>query len=303
MKIAVLFIKCILMMVQLNAQINEQCLPKMLIVAAENLNFRSGPDTNTIVLAVLTNSEPLALIELQSTSGTIYWNSVDVSWLRVKRIRTGEIGYVYGKHVKAAEMAYLVYYDCDRVQSGNWYSIFPDEGKIKMERTIPVISEFDKGFKSITGSKSEYEILICSQDELEVGEIDGILFENTITNLQFGTELQLLKIKDVEFSLICIGGDLVNTHNSGQRDERIIFQTAKVNGLEKSYLHQDLSDCISKFGEGGYHVHFAGDINNDGIPELIFSEGTNNGSAVYYFKSNTEGKLELQSITGSTSKC
>ncbi|MBK9737719.1 MAG: hypothetical protein IPO92_23365 [Saprospiraceae bacterium] len=62
-----------------------------------------------------------------------------------------------------------------------------------------------------------------------------------------------------------------------RKNEKIIFLTTHIDGSKRHYVEQDLSGCISQFGEVGYQIHFAGDLNDDGIPELIISEGTTHG--------------------------
>ena len=303
MKQSTLFVLSILFSVTAHAQFNETCLPEKLIVAAENLNFREGPSTDSKIIGKLTNSEFLTLVEIHDREEIIYWNTFEFSWLKVERIQTGETGYVLGKYLKTPEMAYLNYHDSDRVQRGNWYGIYQEGEKIKVEKTYPKIAELDEEFSSITGSREEHKILICSQDEIGEGEINGRIFENDTEYLKIGTQKRLVRIGDFEFSLACTGEVELNPPSLIRKNEKIIFLTTDIDGSRRHYFQQDLSDCISQFGEVGYQIHFAGDLNNDGIPELIISEGTTHGRSVYYFRSNEEGKLELASITGGSSKC
>lgn len=280
-------------------QIDMGCLPDKLIVAAENLNFREQPNTKSRIIGKLTNTEYLNLLEKEN----IYWKTLGFSWVKVQRLQTGEIGYVFGKYLKTPEMAYLNYHDSDRIQKGNWYGIYQEEGKVKIEKTTPKISELEEGFSSIIGSSEKHKILVCSQDEIKEGEINGHILENDREYLKIGIQKRLLRIGDVEFSLVCTGEVEPNSTGLIRKNEKIIFLTTEIDGSRRHSVQQDLSDCIYQFGEVGYQIQFAGDLNNDGIPELIISGGTTHGGSIYYFRSSKEGKLELVSITGISSKC
>jgi hypothetical protein len=293
-----------LLFVQLaKGQFDEGCLPDKLMVAAENLNFREKPNTESRIIGQLTNSELLTLIEIHEKKENIYWNTFEFSWVKVQRIQTGEIGYVFGKYLKTPEMAYLNYHDTDRIQKGNWYGIYQEGGKVKIEKTTPKISELDEGFSSIVGSSENHKILVCSQDEIKEGEINGHILENDREYLKIGIKKRLIRIGDFEFSLVCTGEVELNPPSLIRKNEKIIFLTTEIDGSRRHYVQQDLSDCISQFGEVGYQIHFVGDLNDDGIPELLISEGTTHGGNVYYFRSNKEGKLELVSITGVSRNC
>jgi hypothetical protein len=285
-----------------NAQFDEKCLPEKLIVAAENLDLREKPNTDSKIIGELSNSELLKLIEIHDREENIYSNTFEFSWVKVQRVQTGEIGYVLGKYLKTLEMAYLNRHESDRIQKGNWYGIYQEGGKVIIEKTNPRIIEIDEGFGSITGSREEHKILICTQDEIEEGEINGRIFENDKEYLKIGNQKRLIRIGDFNFSLICTGEVELIPPSLIRKNEKIIFLTTEIEGPRRHYVQQDLSDCISQFGEVGYHIHFAGDLNDDGIPELIISEGTTHGASVYYFRSNEQGKLELSSITGVSSK-
>ena len=301
MKKSLILILGLLIGLQMNAQIDEKCLPSKLIVSAENLNFRAEPNTKSKPIGKLNNAEPLTLIKLLNENNRGYWSGLSTSWIKVKRDKTGEIGFVFGKYVKPQEMAYINYHDSDRLQKGNWYGIFEENGKVKIERASPKIVE-DSGFKSIL-SEDKHKIIICSQDEINEGEIKGSLFFDQIEYLKIGIQKQLLRIGNREFSLVCTGEVTLKPPILIRKNEKVTFVTNEIDGPRRIYKQQDLTDCILQYGEVGYQIHFFGDLNNDGFPELIISEGSNHGGTVYYFKSNKKGELELQSITGISTKC
>jgi hypothetical protein len=303
MKKALLIIINFLFLGQINGQHDEKCLPKKLIVAAENLNFRTEPNTKSKTIGKLENSELLTFIKLLREENDGYWSGISNSWIKVERVQTGEIGYVFGKYVKSQEMAYMNYHDADRIQKGNWYGIFQEGNKVKIEKSSPKISELDEGFNSIVANNEKHKILICSQTEIKEGEINGKLFDNQREYLQIGIQKRLIRIGDFEFSLACTGEVELKQGWMTRKNEKIIFQKMEFDGSQRHYSQQDLTECILQYGEVGYMIHFAGDLNNDGIPELIISEGTTHGGTVYYFQSNEKGELELASITGVSSNC
>ncbi len=276
-----------------------KCFPKKLMVAAENLNFRSEPNTNSQVIDQLDNSELLTFLDIKRFRNDRF------PWLKVKRDMTGEEGYVLGKYILSQEMACLNYNDADRMQSGNWYGIYKEGDEIKIEKATPTIEPMDgmdEEYHSII-SKNKHKIIICSQSEIKEGKINGQLLQNQYRYFMIGSHQDLVTINETNFSLICSGDIHPERGYSERRNEKVIFATERFSGSQRFYKEQDLSEYIGQFGEYGYRILFAGDLNNDGIPELIISEGTTHVGAVYYFQSNEKGELELQSVTGSSSKC
>lgn len=278
------------------------CLPNQLIVAATDLNFRAGPSTDSRIIGKLGDAERLTLIEVHEQQERLLWSAFHYSWLKVERGQTGEQGYVFGKYVKTPEMAYLNHHDSDRAQRGNWYGIYQEGGKTKIEKTVPKFKEEDD-HAPVIYSKDAHTILICTQEEVKEGEVQGQLFENERAYLKVGTKKELISIGKASFSLVFTGEVVLKPPILIRKNERVIFLTTLFVGPERHYIQQDLTDCLSQFGEVGYQVHFAGDLNGDGIPELILSEATTRQASVYYFRSNQDGQLELVSITGAVSRC
>ncbi|MCP3932643.1 MAG: hypothetical protein GY705_26535 [Bacteroidetes bacterium] len=105
----------------------------------------------------------------------------------------------------------------------------------------------------------------------------------------------------VEFSLMSQSystNDLIVVAENLNFREKPSTNSKIIDGIKRKYSTQDISENFIKFGEIGYSVEFAGDLNRDGVPELIIYEGdANKSTAVYYFKSNPKGEIELQSIT------
>ena len=288
----------------LSSQTNQICQSKKLIVAAEDLNFRNGPSTDSKSIGKLNNSEKLTLLEIIGEEYENYWNDYSNSWIKVERDSTKEEGYVFGKYVKSQEMAYINYHDSDRLQPGNWYGIYKDKDKdkVKIEKANPEIEVIDEGYKSIK-SDEKHKIIICTQDKFEEGQLNAKLFDFQSKYLKIGDQIRLLQIDNVEYSLVCTGEVSLNKGWILRKNEKIILLKTEIIGSNRKYTQQDLSDCIHKYGEIGYKIHFAGDLNKDKVPELIISEGSTKGGTVYYFISNKNGELELKSTTGISSKC
>lgn len=103
------FIFLLLLAVINHAQTSSTCLPKDFVVAAENLNFREQPNLEAPIIGQLDNNEPLTLLEIVRPDGkqNIYWFTFNDNWLKVKRKKTGATGYVFGKYIKPAEVAFF----------------------------------------------------------------------------------------------------------------------------------------------------------------------------------------------------
>lgn len=288
----------------IQAQYKSNCIPQDLIVTGEDVNFRIEPSTNSTPKGKLVNGELLKFIALEPVGQNDGWNNLNDAWIKVKRISTVEEGYVFGKYVKPQEMAYHYSGDCDRIQNGFWYGIYQEGNKVFMVETKPKLQEVDKGYMSIAGNDEKQRILICSQSKLQEGPIEGRFFGQYGESISIGDKVNLLRIKDNSFKLACTGEvDLDRHMGFSRKNEKIYFIKEEIDGSQRHYTNQDLTECIQQFGEVGYTLIFAGDLNNDGIPEVIFSEATTRESAMYYFMSNPDGKLELKSVSYSSSKC
>lgn len=150
----------------------------------------------------------------------------------------------------------------------------------------------------VTGHNDRQVITISSQSPLKEGSINGHIYADHEGNLTIGQKVDLLWTTEKHFSIACTGEVALNDYMGFTRiNERIVFIIEKIDGSQRHYSKQDLTPCIHKFGEVGYHLIFAGDLNNDGIPEIIFSEADTRESVTYYFMSNKEGNLELKSIS------
>ncbi len=288
---------------KLVAQFNKQCIPSQLMVAAENLNFRELPNINSKIIGILTNSEILNVLEVHYSQENTYRNIHEFSWIKVQRLQTKKIGYVFGKYLKTLETAYLDGSDSDRIQGGYWYGIYQEGEKIKIEKIIPEISKSRIRFNLTTKDGKKCKVLICSQNEIKQDKINGVLIEDDEEYLKIGTRKRLMSVGNNEFSIICTGRVELNPPTLIRKEEKVIFLITKIDGSKRSFIQQDLSDCLSKFGEVGYQIQFAGDLIGDDIPEIIISEGDTRTSSVYYFRSNKKGILELMSITTTSNKC
>ena len=258
--------------VALHAQIKEDCLPKQLIVTAHQLNFRSGPSTKSLALDTLDYADLLILEDILPEGKGTYWSGL-YSWLKVRRVSTGQQGYVFGKYVSPAEMACPNYYEAHHVQRGNWYGIYRDGFRLMIEKTQPRLLK-DDNLPPIIVSKDKHAIIICSQTELREGEIPGRLFEHPNDLLAIGDIKDLVRIGDTKFRLACAGTAVLDAPNFKRIDERVIFFQYHIDGARRDYAEQDLTPCLDQYGEVGYSVLFAGDLNDDGVPEVIISEGT-----------------------------
>jgi|WetSurMetagenome_2_1015567.scaffolds.fasta_scaffold09848_6 hypothetical protein len=271
------------------------------MVVGEGVNFRTEPNTNSTPSGKLINGELLLFKEIVPGIKNRLWITIDESWLKVQRVSTGEIGFVFGKYVRTQE---AINPDIKLIQIGNWYNIFKKDLGVTVKKSKPVLQVNVDGDTTIITNHEGYWISICSQSGLNEGNVEGHIYSDNEGNLSIGKQEVLLRNQKYQFNLVCTGEvELDRFMGFTRTDERIYFITEVFNGSQTSYSKQDLTDCILKFGETGYHLNFAGDLNGDGIPEIIFSEATTREGVTYYFVSNKEGKLELKSISYGYDKC
>lgn len=288
----------------INAQYPKTCMPQSLIVSGSEVNFRAEPNTTSKPIGKFIDGELINFISVIQHLDYGNWVNFSDAWFKVKRTTTGEEGFIFGKYVKPPEMAYYNHGDCERIQNGNWYGISQEGNNVIVEKIMPSLKKDDHGHLSIVGSKGEQKILVCSQSELNEGKIEGKFYGTYGENLSIGMKVNLLRIKDNNFSLACIGEvELGRFTEFIRKNEKVYFIIEEIDGSQRRYHKQDLTDCLRQFGEVGYTLIFAGDLNNDGIPEVIFSEGDNRGGIMYYFMSTQDRKLELKSIVESSDKC
>lgn len=306
MKKIVILLLSLICLGNINAQTLKNCHPQTLIVAAENLNFRAAPETKGKVIDQLDNGEVMTFLEIPQSEieRHRFINGLSYVWIKVQRNRTGEEGYVFGKYLKAANMAYQKYNDGDRIQKGNWYGIFKGKKSLQLEKINPKLGEMD-GFSHMSTGEEKYQFLICSQKGLSEGAISGRLFdyESNSDIIKIGTRRQIYSTTDRSFELVCTGEVKYDPPWMAREKERVLFITEVRDGANRKYIQQDLTDCLLQYGEVGYYLHFVGDLNGDNIPELILSEGDTKMGVTYYFVSNAAGELELESRTVVSSKC
>lgn len=301
MKKEILLVMLLCLKFQLKPQVEEHCLVKEFMVVAENLNFRSEPNMESKILSKLDHSERLRVIEVHNEyaekRNPCY---LSVEWLNVRRIKTGEVGYVSSRYVKPVNIAYLNGQSADRLQNAYWYGIYNENGRAKIKKVMPKLTRETDG--EIFLESDKYKLIIGSQEELKEGNVEGELFQYPNEYIKIGTNRKLLSMGEKEFRLVCTGEvELANAYELSRFKERLLFLSIK---SYKDYEVQDLSTCLLGFGNIGYQIHFIGDLNRDGFPELILSEtGDTEGGVLYYFMSNEEGKLELKSLTDGGNGC
>lgn len=260
------------------AQVLPECHSKELIVTANNLNFRSAQNTSRQPIGQLENSELLTLIDFEMSKFDSFWGTYSSSWLKVKRNRTGEVGYVYGRYVRPQEKAYMTKWNDKKLISGICYGICEENNQLiieKIENPSDTILDHEK-----------YTITICSQGTLHEGEIIGSF--NLWSYIHIDSSELILNTEEYSYGIKVTKNDNPNY----RKNTSISFQ--KYDNDSNLMSSQDLGDCMALFGN--LEVEFIGDITNDGHPELVLSEGNEQGQMmIYYFRSNHTGLLELKS--------
>lgn len=286
-------------------------MPKHLIVAAENLNFREEPNTKSRVIDQLDNSELLETLKLiEREDWGIYNYNFIRSWIKVRRKATGEIGYVFGKYVLPQNIAYLHYSVVEKIQTGFWYGIHQNSDSTRFYSSlVPLLKKEEESCSGeellrLYSKNTPADIVFCSQKKLNpkimIGQIikpyqgKSLIPIGGEKTFDFSDDLKVIfKSSGYEFNSI-------GTSFPDRSAKEKITLTLSDPYVERNY---DLSKDLLKFGESGYYVNFIGDLNNDGIPDFFLQEATTHGGAFYFFMSNEKGEIELQSITWSSSKC
>ncbi len=191
---------------------------------------------------------------------------------------------------------------CDRLQNGYWYGIYNEDGKTKIARVNPTIRTEVDGSNNLSVASKKHQLIIGSPEELKEGVIQGELFKYPNEYIKIGTNRELPRIGQHGFRLVCTGEVKLESPNILQRvHEKLELLTIK---SYNDYKSQELTNCLFGFGNIGYQIHFVGDLNSDGFPELILSEsGETEGGMLYYFVSDKNGKLELKSLTNGGDGC
>ena len=272
-------------------------MPKNLIVAAENLNFREEPNTESRVLDQLDNSELLETLELVKKG----------SWIKVRRKITNEVGYVFGKYVLPQNVAYPNFFDAWRIQNGNWYGIVEEENQLIFKSITPQITVEKDSFiheSYIHSNEKNVKYIFCSQIELNPKKMSGQIMKQyqgkSLIPIGGEKTFELSDKLKLNFSSSGVKSDLTFGYDYERVNKERVTLTI-IDSKEKRVF--DLSKDLLKFGESGYYLNFLGDLNDDGIPDFFLQEATTHGGAFYFFMSNENGEIELQSITWSSSKC
>jgi hypothetical protein len=276
-----------------------------LIVVADDLNFRENDDTNSKVIAKLNRGEILTLLEVVKSKDMVnnLFLGFEGKWLKVARMSTGKIGYVHGDYVRNQNAIYRKNQDCSKIQNGFWYGVYNDKGRLYMSFANPRIKKSLDGYSCITTDSSKFQYYICSSTKLDTGIIEGNIFNKKNEYLKINSKISLVRINQNQYDIVCAGTAQLKEGSLNRINEEIYFLRTEIDGGNRQYYEQNLSNVILKYGEVGYKVEFAADLNGDGVPELIISEGDNRSGSLYYFLSNSQGNLELQSITWTFSKC
>ena len=286
-------------------------MPKNLIVAAENLNFREKPTTQSRVIDQLDNSELLETIELvKNEEWGIYNYDFKKSWIKVRRKMTGEVGYVFGKYVLPQNVAYPYYSVVERIQTGYWYGIHLNHlnDSTYFSQITPIIKKEEEPcsgdtFPRLYSKKSFVDIFLCSQEKLNLDEVYGKSFSGFLGKTLIpvgGQKLFELRKQKVIFRSSGVEERYYSGYETERSKKEKFTMIVQSSNQEWSF---DLTKHILKFGESGYYLNFLGDLNNDEVPDFILQEATNHGGAFYFFMSNENGEIELQSISWSTNEC
>lgn len=276
-----------------------------LIVVADDLNFRSEANTSSNIISKLKRGEHLTLknvVQSENNHYNLFWG-FERHWVKVVRESTGAVGFVYGDFVSNQNAAFFKNQDCSKIQNGNWYGLYHSNGEVFMVRVNPKIETSLDGYNFISSDSTKYQFYICSNTRLREGKIDGTILTKKEKYITVNSKYPLIRIEENQFDLVGTGTVELRNGYLGISDKELIFLKTEIQNGNKKYYEQNLTKSIIGYGEVGYKIEFVGDLNRDGVPELILSEADNRSGTLYYFLSNEKGELELQSLTWSYSKC
>ena len=269
--------------------------PEKLIVNATELRFRDGPNLTSTIIATLADGEVLEFLDFvnHSEPSYIYYERLNDIWLKVKRERTGNIGYVYGTYVRPANTGFKYGQDCHRVPLLNWYGIH-------LKNEIPILSEV---YPEIEGGKwmpiiidqTRAYFYFGTKDRYKVGPVVGDVFHNE--RLLYAREGEPGRIEDSKGNIItldvCHDFSIVDNKPTNI-EERLTLRI--INSDKREILFQELTEQFQHAGTLGFRIHFVGDINSDTVPEIFMTPINEKGGRNLWFISN-HLKIELQSIT------
>lgn len=286
-----IFLMIIFTFVIANGQSKQINYPANHIVVAAKANFYSSPRINSNVIGVLTKGEKVA---------TIGFKIIDIQnfkfsdlWIKIRRNSDNKIGYVIGKSIKPVNQVYFEDSDCEIKQDGYWYGLKNKNNKTFINSFVPKIrTSFDFNKSIVSGDpkgQDNFSLFFSNDKKLKEGEITmGNLSQK---HFKLGDYVSIFKSNNYEYFIEAKNGMyfFVRKDNKGKQT---VTKTQDITGLLGNYL-----------GVGSFRIDFVGDIDNDGIPEIVFSEVGGMYLITYYFKATLNSNFELQSLTFSSAKC
>lgn len=270
-------------------------IPKSFIVAADNLNFRNGPSREATVIGTLTNGELVDYVAIVPPDGGSfrykgYYNNL---WIKIKRQTTNEIGYVFGPYIQPKNTAYFSNQECDRLNLSTWYGVQELNGTCYLSLINPQIAK-ESGMSAIQDTHNT-KLFLGLSEELETGPINGRLFTDGRSSIRIGEEKSVFSTSSHKFDLQMSGQYIHKEGRIEKASESLHFVT--FTNENKLISSQNLLEQFTQMGTYGFQFYFIGDINLDGTPELVISENNGKIMTVYFFLSDKNGFLELQSAT------
>ncbi len=268
--------------------------PAQFIVNADNLRLRSAPHTNSKIIDVLNNGEILEFLEFAKhpEPGFRWYELLGQVWVKVNRVKDGQSGYVSGQYIQPAELGLKHGQNFERMPLFNWYGITLENEVPILTKTTPEI--IGAKYQHIIVDTAESYVFIGSKDTYSEGSKNGTVFHNERLMMLYEGMEEEVGWSNVSVKLeVCHDYDFNSSPNFEIKERLFISVRNKEN---KEILYQELTDQFLHLEHMGFWIHFVGDLNGDGLPEIFMSELSEKAMRNLWFSSN--GKMiELKSIT------
>lgn len=280
---------------------NQPFFPEEMIVTANSLNMREGPDKNSAKVASLQKGAVVQFVEAWNNGQWVQADTTDVEspyapWLKVRY--QNKTGYVFGTYVTGTIGLYHegdFFYNSEPLPALNWYGVyrrdsFADEIRQIIVRLETESSElYGENVKILkTNQKDESKFIICSLKPMKTGYagplgayevrdmyMSGELAPGATVSIHPGTDLAQ-NDTTIKPSYLLAATGCARMENNEYLYVRVSdYQLTLLNYDTQPPLVQDLTPWVKVESEDfnpTVSLNWYGDIDMDGKPDAIIND-------------------------------
>lgn len=275
-------------------------------VSLNKTKLYSSPNPKSTVIDILKKGEKITTLEFTVLHMSNFQFSEN--WIKIKKESDNKTGYLLGESISPVNQVYFENSDCDYIQKGNWYGIRKEGNTTNIELINPRINTSFDFKKTIISDKSNSQnsnstsLILRNKTKLKLGKIkDGCLSQR---HFNTGESVSVFKMDNIEYFIEDRKEDKTKNVDKDKVGDRIFL-------IKKEYIEnniitktQEITNLLIRFGHGsGFRIDFVGDIDSDGIPEVVLSEIVGGHIVTYYLKATFNDDFQVQSLIFSDAKC